>query len=105
MRRRLPGNDSPLRPERPLLELTAAAVGGEADDPEVAVLEALGPAVLDADADYSGVAVDSDDLVTHLEWLIRPLALTLPELGDRGDARGGLLVGRHPVGGILGEQL
>src|SRR5829696_2967478 len=95
---RLPG------PERPLLEGERSAVLAEADNPEVAVLAVDGIAIGHLDPDDGRLTVESDDLTGHREDLVRPLPLGVPPLSDLLQADERLLVGRHPIGGVLPEE-
>src|SRR5439155_8014092 len=94
-----------LRPERPLLEVEAAAVLVEADDPKIAIQAVRRSAVGDLCAHDAGVALDRNHLGGDREHLVRALALGLPQLGDRAEAAVMVLERRSQIGGAGREEV
>jgi hypothetical protein len=79
-------------PVGPLLEPGAAAVIGEPDDPQVAILLAGWISIADLGPDHRHRAVDGNDVCGQGEDLVRAFSFLLPHLLDRVQASDGLLV-------------
>src|SRR5580704_10619360 len=91
-------------PVGPLLEPGAAAVIGEPDDPQIAVLLDRRISIVDLDPDHRRRVVDRNDVGGHREDLVRGLAFLLPHPLDRVQAGNWLFVGGLRVDGVAGEQ-
>jgi hypothetical protein len=87
------------------LERLAAPVGGEADDPQVAVLVGNGILVADGDPHDGHIAVDRDHLGVHRERLVGSPPLCLPHVGDRAKPNNRRLERLQAICRAVGEQL
>lgn len=97
------GRDAALAgTKRPLLEVTAAPVAGERDDPEIAIGAPWGIAVDHIQACDGGAVLGGHDLRAQREHLVGPLALVLPEAGDRVQPGERLVERGRLVGRVVG---
>jgi hypothetical protein len=90
--------------EGPFLERGAPAVGGQRDDPEVAVDVFRRSRVHDFAAGDRRVALGRDDLALQRERLVGSIAFGLPESGDGGRSGDRWVERPGPVGRVGGEQ-
>lgn len=98
------GGIGALRPVGPLLEPVAAAVVGQPDDPQIAVLLTGRISIPDPGPDYRRRVIDSEDISDQGEDLAGAFSFLLPHLLDRIQAIDRLFIRRLKVGRVTSKQ-